>query len=362
MDWSDMTNLRVAQKASNESSVLTQERKTQKGLRKMASTKRFVSGIWSGMRRWFDTHEKASLAPDQDGRQMDRVRTIPFVVLHLSVLTVFLVGWSPIAVAFAVLLYAVRMFAITGFYHRYFSHRSFRTSRAMQFVFGLIGASAVQRGPLWWASNHRIHHMHSDQSADIHSPVQHGFWWSHMGWFLSYQQMAPKLKRIQDFAKYPELRFLDRFDVLVPVLLATSIFLFGHWLGQAYPTLETNGWQLLVWGFVISTVALYHGTFTITSLSHRIGSRRFETSDNSRNNLLLALITFGEGWHNNHHFYPGSTKQGFKWWEIDITYYLLKGLQFCGIVWDIRPVPAWVLDAQHTSETSTNAESKKVAM
>ena len=326
----------------------------------MGSTHHTTSGFLRILKRWVDTSEIANLPPDQDVRQIDRVRTFPFVALHLSLLTVFFVGWSPIAVTLAILLYAVRMFAITGFYHRYFSHRTFRTSRPMQFVFALIGASAVQRGPLWWASNHRTHHMHSDQSADVHSPVQHGFWWSHMGWFLSYQQMSPKLKRIHDFAKFPELRFLDRFDVLVPVGLAVGIFLFGHWLGQAYPTLETSGWQLLVWGFVVSTVALYHGTFTITSLSHRIGRRRFETSDNSRNSLLLALLTFGEGWHNNHHFYPGSAKQGFKWWEIDITYYLLKGLQLCGLIWDIRPVPVWVMDSQKSGET--NAESKKVAI
>ena len=329
----------------------------------MASIRPITSGLVKVLKRWFDSSEKPNLAADQNVRQMDRVRSIPFIALHVCVLTVFFVGWSPIALALAILLYGVRMFAITGFYHRYFSHRSFRTSRLMQFVFALIGASAVQRGPLWWASNHRFHHTHSDQSSDIHSPVQHGFWWSHMGWFMSYQQMSPKLSRIQDFAKFPELRFLDRFDVLVPFVLAISIFGFGHWLGTSYPILETSGWQMLVWGFVISTVALYHGTFTITSLSHRFGRRRFATSDNSRNSLMLALLTFGEGWHNNHHFYPSSAKQGFKWWEIDITYYLLKGLQVCGLIWDVRPVPAWVMDSQNTSSgVGVQEESKKVAI
>ena len=183
-----------------------------------------------------------------------------------------------------------------------------------------------------------------------------------MGWFLSYQQLSIKWNRIHDFAKFPELRFLDRFEVVVPLVLAISLFWFGQWVGQAYPTLGTNGWQMLVWGFVISTVALYHGTFTITSLSHRVGRRRFETSDHSRNSLFLALITFGEGWHNNHHFYPSSAKQGFKWWEIDITYYLLKGLQFCGVIWGIRPVPAWVLDSQKSAEMGKNTDSKKMAI
>ena len=331
-------------------------------LRQMGVIERIASGLWGLLKCWVDSNEKASRAPDRDDRQMDRVRTIPFVALHLSVFTVLIVGWSPIAVIVAILLYAVRMFAITGFYHRYFSHRSFRTSRAMQFLFAVMGASAVQRGPLWWASNHRMHHTHSDQPADTHSPVQHGFWWSHMGWFLSYQQLAIKLNRIQDFAKYPELRVLDRFEVVVPLVLAMNLFWFGQWVGQAYPTLGTNGWQMLVWGFVISTVALYHGTFTITSLSHLFGRRRFETSDHSRNSLLLALITFGEGWHNNHHFYPSSARQGFKWWEIDITYYLLKGLQFCGVIWDIRPVPARVLDYKKSSNQGKSTDSQKMAI
>jgi len=332
-----------------------------KELRQMGVTERIVTGLWGLLNGRGDGQEKASRAP-RDGRQMDRVRTIPFVALHLSVLTVFVVGWSPIAVSLAILLYAVRMFGITGIYHRYFSHRAFRTSRAMQFVFALIGASAVQRGPLWWASNHRVHHMYSDQPEDVHSPIQHGFWWSHMGWFLSYQQLAIKLNRIQDFAKFPELRFLDRFEVVVPLALAINLFWFGQWVGQAYPASGTNGWQMLVWGFVISTVALYHGTFTITSLSHRFGRRRFETSDDSRNSMLLALITFGEGWHNNHHYYPSSARQGFKWWEIDITYYLLKGLEFCGIIWDVRPVPARVLNYQKSRDLAEPADSEKMAM
>jgi len=203
----------------------------------MGVIERIASGLWGLLKCGGGRNEKTSPPPhDRDGRQMDRVRTIPFVALHLSVLTVFVVGWSPIAVILAILMYAVRMFAITGFYHRYFSHRSFRTSRTMQFLFALLGASAVQRGPLWWASNHRMHHTHSDQPSDIHSPVQHGFCWSHMGWFLSYQQLSIKWNRIHDFAKYAELRILDRFEVLVPLVLAMSLFWFGQWVEQAYPT------------------------------------------------------------------------------------------------------------------------------
>ncbi len=311
---------------------------------------------------WFDGHEDAALVVDRDSKQLDQIRTIPFFAMHLAVLAVFLVGWSPVAVATAVFLYGVRMFAITGFYHRYFSHRSFRTTRGMQFVFAVLGASAAERGPLWWAANHRVHHAHSDQPADVHSPRQHGLWWSHMGWFLAHNQLATQLPRIKDFARYPELHFLNRYDVLVPTILGVSVFFFGEWLGSTYPSLGTNGWQMFIWGFVISTVVLWHGTCTINSLSHVFGSRRYETSDDSRNNLWLALITMGEGWHNNHHKYPSATRQGFLWWEIDMTYYFLRGLQACGLIWGIRPVPAWVLNQPSSKQADGSADSDKIAV
>lgn len=302
---------------------------------------------WETLKRWFDSYAVDDMVPDSTDHRMDWFRTIPFIGMHLAVLTVFLVGWSPIALLTAGALYVIRMFAITGFYHRYFSHKSFSTSRAIQFFFAVVGACSVQRGPLWWAANHRIHHSHSDKLPDVHSPLHQGFLWSHMGWFLSRQNFATRLNRIQDFARFPELRFLDRFDILAPTLFAISIFLCGEWLASAYPHLQTNGWQMLVWGFVISTVVLYHMTFTITSLSHWFGSQRFVTNDNSRNNWVLAMVTFGEGWHNNHHFYPGSVRQGFHWWEIDLTYYVLRLFQFLGLIWEVRPLPAWVLDPTH---------------
>ncbi len=311
---------------------------------------------------WFDGHEDAGLVIDSESKQMDRIRTIPFFLMHVAVLTVFLVGWSPVAVMTAVFLYGLRMFAITGFYHRYFSHRTFRTSRWMQFAFACLGASAVQRGPLWWAANHRVHHAHPDQPADVHSPVHHGLWWSHMGWFLAQNQLATKVTRIKDFARYPELCFLNRYDVLVPIVLAVSTFLFGEWLSIAHPTMGANGWQMLVWGFVISTVALWHGTFTINSLSHRFGTKRYATADNSRNNFFLAILTLGEGWHNNHHQYSSSARQGFRWWEVDITYYLLRGLQLCGLIWDVRPVPDWVLNQPPSGQVDGDANSEKIAV
>jgi stearoyl-CoA desaturase (delta-9 desaturase) len=309
------------------------------------------------VRRWFDTYSVSDDAVANSTHQIDWLRAIPFIALHLAVVCVFFVGWSPIAISIAIVLYCLRMFAITGFYHRYFSHKAFRTSRVAQFVFAAIGASAVQRGPLWWAAHHRLHHANSDHGTDEHSPRQHGFFWSHMGWFLTRHNFATRLDKIQDFARYPELRFLDRYDVLMPTVLAVSLFILGEILAVVWPASGTNGWQLVVWGFVISTVVLYHITFTINSLAHTFGHRRFATRDDSRNNLMLALLTFGEGWHNNHHYYPGSARQGFTWWEFDITYYLLRGLQSLGLIWDLRPVPERVLQQRSRTRLKHTARA-----
>lgn len=290
---------------------------------------------------WFDTQGSADQA-NALGSRIDWLRATPFVILHLACVAVFWVGVSPIALAVAAGLYALRMFALTGFYHRYFSHRAFQTSRAVQFTFAVIGAACVQRGPLWWAAHHRNHHRHADTQLDPHSPTVFGFLWSHMGWFLTPRAFHTDLARVPDFSRYPELRWLDRYDTAVPVALAMLLYLFGALLHRYAPALGTSGGQMLTWGFFISTVVLFHATVTINSLAHRFGRRRFATRDNSRNNAWLALITFGEGWHNNHHFYPGSARQGFRWWEIDLTWYGLRLLAALGLVWNLKPVPAWI--------------------
>ena len=301
-----------------------------------------VPRIVRDLARWFGNGDFSDQPRDTSAGvrgDIAWVRMVPFVLMHLVCLTVFFVGFSWVALGVAVAMYLVRMFAITGFYHRYFSHRTFKTSRVGQFIFGLIGASAVQRGPIWWAAHHRHHHVHSDEPEDVHSPVQHGFLWSHMGWFMSRKHFEADLSRVKDLTKYPELRFLDRFDVFVPSALGTAIFSLGMVLKHHAPSLHTSGWQLLVWGFFVSTVAVYHGTYTINSLSHRFGRQRYNTGDDSRNNPWLALITLGEGWHNNHHHYPASVRQGFYWWEFDITFYLLKLMSLFGLIWDLKPVP-----------------------
>lgn len=297
--------------------------------------------VASTLRRWVDTGSARSEGEDAD--RIDWLRAMPFIGMHLACLAVLWVGVSTTALMVAAGLYAVRMFAITGFYHRYFSHRTFRTSRALQFVFAVIGASCVQRGPLWWAAHHRHHHRHADTEHDPHSPSVRGLWWSHVGWFLTGEGFRTRWERIPDLARYPELRWLDRYDTLVPVALAAALYALGTWLARAAPELGTSGGQMLVWGFFVSTVALFHATVTINSLAHRFGRRRYETRDDSRNNFWLALLTFGEGWHNNHHFFPGSARQGFRWWEIDLTWYGLRAMQALGLVRDLKPVPAWVM-------------------
>jgi len=303
-----------------------------------------ASAVWRSLRRWFDAD---SGEPDAASDAIDWLRIVPFVAMHLACLGVLWVGYSTTALVVAAALYAARMFAITGFYHRYFSHKAFRTSRPIQFAFAVIGAASVQRGPLWWAAHHRNHHRHSDTKSDIHSPLNRGFWWSHVGWFLSRRGFATDQQRIPDLLRFPELRWLDRFDLLVPLLLAIALYALGSVLASTVPQLGTSGPQLLVWGFFVSTVVLFHATVSINSLAHRWGSRRFATRDNSRNNALLALLTFGEGWHNNHHHFPGSARQGFRWWEIDLTYYGLCVLAAIGLVWDLKPSPAQLQTPHH---------------
>lgn len=288
---------------------------------------------------WFDTKVQPEVANANTKDPEKWHWPVPFVALNLGCLAVFWVGWSWIAVAVAVALYGVRMFGITGFYHRYFSHRAYRTSRAFQFVMAVVGNSAAQRGPLWWAAHHRHHHKHSDMVTDSHSPVTGTFWNSHLLWWSRTKNIATRHENVTDLTKFPELRFLDRFDGLVPTVLAVSMYLFGLALETWAPGLGTTGLQMLVWGFCISTAVLFHGVATINSLSHVYGKRRYQTADDSRNNPLLALITLGEGWHNNHHYYQYSTRNGFFWWEIDITYYGIKALSWLGLVWDLKPVP-----------------------
>jgi stearoyl-CoA desaturase (Delta-9 desaturase) len=273
----------------------------------------------------------ATSAPDTD--RIDWVKSIPFLSIHLVALGAVVLGtfsWNLVAIAIA--SYYLRMFGISAGYHRYFSHRSYRTGRVFQFLLALLGATATQKGVLWWAAHHRDHHRFSDQPEDIHSPVQRGFWWSHVGWILSRRYEETKLDRIRDFAGCPELRWLDRFHVVPSVAYAALLWAVG-------------GVPVLLWGYFVSTVMLWHGTFLVNSLAHVMGRRRYRTADESRNSLLIALATMGEGWHNNHHHYQSTANQGWFWWEIDVSYYVLRVLGALGVVRDLRRPPAAVRGA-----------------
>jgi stearoyl-CoA desaturase (delta-9 desaturase) len=245
------------------------------------------------------------------------------LVMHAAVLLVFLVPFSWQLVALAGVSYLLKMWAITAGYHRYFSHRAFKTSRAFQFLLGLLGTMAMQNGPLWWASWHRRHHRYSDTPKDAHSPIQGGLWHAHIGWFLNGSHDTPNLSNVRDLARYPELRFLDRHKWLPLVAYAGGMYAIAGLPG-------------VVWGFVVSNIACLQATMCINSLAHVWGTRRFATPDQSRNNPLLALFTLGEGWHNNHHHEMNVARQGLMWWELDVTYYTLLGLEWAGIIWDVR--------------------------
>ena len=255
---------------------------------------------------------------------------IPFALVHLACFAVIWTGFQASDLMLCGVLYAIRMFTITGGYHRYFSHRSFKTSRVFQFLLAFVAQSSAQQGALWWAAHHRKHHKYSDTPQDVHSPLQHGFWFAHFGWIFSPTKSEADYNLIKDFMKFPELVWLNKYKHVPAVLLGV-----GVWL--------VSGWSGLVVGFFISTMLLFHCTFAINSLAHLIGRQSYVTGDDSRNNWFLALITFGEGWHNNHHYFQSSTRQGFHWWQIDFTYYVLKFLAFFRIVWDLHAPPASVV-------------------
>ena len=312
--------------------------------------RRFFSSLIQWVDSDYSVESPESIRAQPDG--VNLVRCIPFIILHLGCLGVIWVGWSWFAVWSAFALYVLRMFAVTGIFHRYFSHKTYSTSRFGQFLLAVWTGTTVQRGALWWAYHHRHHHQHSDEEEDAHSPHVHGFLWSHIGWITSKRNFPTDYSKVKDLAKYPELVWLNRFDIVVPVLFATGLFGLGMLLERYAPGLHTTGAQMLIWGFFISTTALFHGTASINSFTHLWGKRRFNTTDDSRNSFILAIICLGEGWHNNHHRYQSSTRNGFYWWEIDITYYGLKALSWTGFIWGLKPVPKSIYEeaAQNAHE------------
>ncbi len=290
--------------------------------------------------RWLDNNS----VPLSSSNKIDWARIVPFVMLHLSCLLIFIVGVSKVAIIIALTLYWARIFSIGAFYHRYFSHRTFKTNRAWQFIFAVLGSSSAQRGPIWWAAHHRHHHQVTDTEKDPHSPWSQSFWKSHLGWFLTSKNFHYDKNKVKDLLKFPELCWIDRYDVIVPILLMIILYLIGETLKVYDPGLKCTGAQLIIWGFSISTVATLHTTVSINSFGHKYGTKRYKTGDQSRNNFLLALLTFGEGWHNNHHRYPATARQGFHWWEIDITYYILITMEKMKIIKDLKRVPKHIIE------------------
>ncbi len=301
----------------------------------------------------------AKIAHDHPDDAIDWFRTTPFILMHIGCLAVFLVGFSWFALWTCVAMYLFHMFAITAFYHRYFSHRAFRTSRWFQFLMALAATSSAQRGPLWWAAHHRLHHKHSDTHADLHSPRLRGLLMSHVGWFMTKGAYQTPERYARDWSRFPELKFINAYDWLAPVSIAFLLYGVGELLRYVAPSLGTTGWQLFVWGFVVSTVVTYHATYTINSLAHRYGAQVYDTGDDSRNSFVLALITLGEGWHNNHHYYPAAARQGFRWWEIDPTYYGLRVMEKLGLIWDLRRVPKRVIDERNAEKPRHAAQSDR---
>lgn len=261
-----------------------------------------------------------------------------------------------------VVLYFGRMLFITGAYHRYFAHRTYSTSRPFQFLMAFAAQTSLQKGVLWWAAHHRVHHKHSDTEDDPHSSKWHGFWYSHVGWIIGPDYKKTEFDIIRDFAKYPELRWLNRYHLIPPLFLFFVVYFVGGLVnGGSIAAIPTAGLSTIVVGFFLSTVFLYHGTFSINSLMHMIGKKRYDSGDESKNSMVLALLTLGEGWHNNHHYYQSSARQGFFWWEVDITYYFLKLLSWLGLVWDLRPVPSHIKYSKNKEEAKLLRESAKKA-
>ena len=292
---------------------------------------------------------------------------IAFLIVHLLPLAALWTGATLFDWIICAFLYFFRMFWITGGYHRYFAHKSYKTSRWFQFVIAFLAQTSAQKGALWWAAHHRHHHRHSDTPEDPHSMKLYGFWYSHVGWIIGPDYKETDYKTIGDYAKYPELVWLNKHYLVPPVTLAVLVTALGAWVNGGSPLLmfTHHGLSTLFVGFFLSTIITYHGTFSINSTMHKFGKQRYESGDESKNSLWLALLTLGEGWHNNHHYYEVAARQGFFWWEIDITYYGLKVLSWMGLIHDLKGVPDHVKyskNKQHAKKLANQLKQKEITV
>ncbi len=282
---------------------------------------------------------------------------IEFIVLHLLPIGLFWTGATAFDWTLCISLYFIRMFFITGVYHRYFAHKTYKTSRIFQFLLAWGAQTSMQKGALWWAAHHRVHHRTSDTPEDPHSMKLYGFWYSHLGWILSSEYKKTHYNLIQDFAKFKELRWLNNYHLVPPITLAIGLYIWGCFQNSPTGFDYNAGWSTLLCSFFLSTNILYHGTFSINSIMHKFGKARYESGDESKNHLLLALITLGEGWHNNHHYYQATVRQGFFWWEIDITFYVIKIFSWLGLVWDLKGVPDEIKYSKNMEEAKAKMKA-----
>jgi len=254
---------------------------------------------------------------------MNSMKTIVFLTFHLLWILAFWSGASTGALCFATASYFVILFGVFAGFHRYFSHRTFKTSRVFQFLLALLGTLSLQKGVLHWAANHRVHHKYSDKPGDIHSPIINTLYWAHMGWIMSDDHNETKWDKIKDFSKFPELVWLNKNFVGIYVTWCASV-LFGL------------GFDYLVWGCFINTLVSWHVVFFVNSIMHVWGSRDHDTGDQSRNNIWLTIPLMGENWHNNHHHKPNSASVWFKWYQVDLTFIALAALEKIGLIWDVK--------------------------
>jgi stearoyl-CoA desaturase (Delta-9 desaturase) len=306
--------------------------------------------------------DATTMDPEERGQIVFK-KEIGFLLIHLAPILAFWTHVTWVDWTLCISLYFIRMFFVTGVYHRYFSHSTYKTSRFFQFLLAFGAESSLQKGVLHWAANHRTHHKYSDTPKDPHSKKIYGFWYSHIGWIAGPDYKETKFNLVKDFAKYPELLWLNKYHLVPPLTLLLGVFFLGGYNNAANAGVEitllsimSHGLSSLLIGFFLSTVLLFHGTFSINSLMHMFGRKRYESNDESKNNLILALITLGEGWHNNHHYYQSTVRQGFYWWEIDITFYILKFMSWIGLIWDLKPVP------KHIKDSRTKEEAKRLKL
>jgi stearoyl-CoA desaturase (delta-9 desaturase) len=257
-----------------------------------------------------------------------------FWIVQTSAILIFFVPFSWGLVALWAVSHFLRAIGLTLAFHRYFAHRAFQMNRGVRFFWALVGTAAMQKGPLWWAGHHVNHHRYADRDGDPHSPMVSGFYYAHIGWFLNdarHDRLEPTNPVVRDFSKAPEIVLLEKYFAIPPALLALAMFAVG-------------GLPWLVWGFCLPTMTLAHATFAINTVNHMFGTRRFDTIDESRNNAFTAFFAVGEGWHNNHHRYQRSARNGFYWWEFDPTWYVIRLMGALGLAWDIKGVPQRIYD------------------